>query len=244
MNTSRHRGRVRTGRVAATALLVGSTVALSACSVIVPSGETVSEAREVDDFTGVALEVAGTLNVSHGDSTELSLTGDRAVVSRIVTEVHDGVLEIGLPRRTVGAGTIQADLVLPSLDLLRVDGAGKVRGNLTPGDRLEVRIGGMGDVRLVGVDVDELVVDLDGAGQIDLTGRATHQQVSLDGAGRYLGAELESDVAEVEISGAGSADVEVATTLDAHVSGAGRITYSGDAQVTRSVDGVGEVVRR
>src|SRR5690606_38357479 len=133
-------------------LTAATAVVLTACSVVVPSGETVTEAREVDDFTGVVLEVAGTLNISHGDRTGLSLPGDRSLVRRITTEVHDGVLEIGLPRRTVGATTVQADLVLPNLDLLRVDGAGKVRANLSAGERLEVDIDGLGDVRIVGVD--------------------------------------------------------------------------------------------
>lgn len=243
--TQNQRRRARTGRTATTALLTAATaVVLTACSVVVPSGETVTEAREVDDFTGVVLEVAGTLNISHGDRTELSLTGDRSLVRRITTEVHDGVLEIGLPRRTVGATTVQADLVLPNLDLLRVDGAGKVRANLSAGERLEVDIDGLGDVRIVGVDVEELVAQIDGAGQIDVTGRAGHQEVTVNGAGRFLGGELASDTARVTISGAGSADVDVTTTLDATISGAGEITYTGDADVTRQVDGVGQVVRR
>lgn len=245
MTTPHPRARARTGRPVAAALLATATAAaLTACSVVFPSGEEVAEAREVDGVTGVSLEVAGTLNISHGERTELSLSGDRAMVGRVTTEVHDGVLEIGLPRRTVGATAVQVDLVLPRLDLLRVDGAGRVRGNLSPGDRLEVDINGIADVELVGVDVDELVAQIDGAGQIDLTGRVDGQRVTVQGAGRYLGAGLESDTAEVTISGAGSADVAVTTTLDATISGAGEITYSGDPTVTRRVDGIGQVVRR
>jgi hypothetical protein len=63
----------------------------------------------------------------------------------------------------------------------------------------------------------------------------------MSGFGSFEGADLHSQTAKVNISGAGSATVWVDDELDANVSGAGSINYYGSASVSKDVSGVGSV---
>lgn len=114
---------------------------------------------------------------------------------------------------------------------------------VTARDLREVSVSGAGDVRLNGIHTDYLSIALSGAGNINASSSARHQQITISGAGRYQAADLESRVAEVRISGAGSAVIRVSDRLDAVVSSSGAIEYFGDPEVTSSISGTGVVNR-
>jgi hypothetical protein len=65
--------------------------------------------------------------------------------------------------------------------------------------------------------------------------------MNISGFGDFKGADLHTQVARVNISGAGSATVWVDDDLTAGISGAGSIDYYGSASVTRQISGVGGV---
>jgi hypothetical protein len=65
--------------------------------------------------------------------------------------------------------------------------------------------------------------------------------LTLSGFGTFEAPELESQTAEVRISGAGSATVRVTDNLKANVSGAGSIDYYGSPAVDRNVSGAGSI---
>lgn len=73
---------------------------------------------------------------------------------------------------------------------------------------------------------------------------ADRQEVVISGIGYYHGADLESRLADVLVSGAGDADLFVTDSLEATVSGAGSIMYAGGAKARSSVTGIGSVQER
>ena len=85
---------------------------------------------------------------------------------------------------------------------------------------------------------------LNGAGAITLSGKATTQDVVLDGVGADNGAELASQRARVTHNGTGAIVVRVSDKLDATVNGVGGIEYIGNPQVTKNVSGIGAVRQR
>jgi hypothetical protein len=87
---------------------------------------------------------------------------------------------------------------------------------------------------------------LDGAGAIkaEIAGNVGAQFVDLSGASTYQAGSLISDSAALEISGAGKALVNAATTLKVEISGAGAVQYIGNPRLEQQVSGVGKITRR
>ncbi len=94
------------------------------------------------------------------------------------------------------------------------------------------------DPFLVAVSLD---VILSGSGNIDLVGSLENQDVTISGSGDYEGADLESLIAEVLISGSGSVNVRVEDQLDVLISGSGNVRYYGSPELDQSVTGSGSI---
>ena len=97
------------------------------------------------------------------------------------------------------------------------------------------------DVNLTELEAGSLDFNLSGAGNINVKGIAKSLELSISGFGNFNGGDLQSQAADVHISGAGSATVWVEETLDASISGAGSIDYYGSPQVSERISGVGSV---
>ncbi|MPV36164.1 GIN domain-containing protein [Georgenia subflava] len=229
-------------------LLATAALVLTGCASIgSPSGPTVTEDHEVDAaVTAVHLEGTGDLSIRTGESSSLTVTARESTHERLVTDVRDGVLVLGIRSGAFlgDVGRIEYELVLPEVDGITVEGTGDVDAVLTPTRSLRVAVDGTGDVRAEGVDVEDLLVEIDGTGGITLLGTAGAQSVRIDGTGGYDGTELESEDAVVVVNGTGGADVHVTGALEAQVDGTGSVTHSGGAEVNASVDGLGDVRER
>ncbi len=64
----------------------------------------------------------------------------------------------------------------------------------------------------------------------------------MSGAGSYNAEDLQSRIATVDISGAGSAQLWVTESLDVNLSGVGSLQYYGDADVDQNISGIGKVI--
>lgn len=190
------------------------------------SGNVVTETRNVSGFDGVTITGAGNVLIDQSGTESLTLTTDDNLLQYIKTEVRGGKLVIEFTRGVV-FGKVQEltfKVGAKNLNSLQVDGATNVEGK--------------------NIATENLSVKLNGAGAITLSGKATAQDVALDGVGAYNGAELASQRAKVAQNGAGSAVVRVSDKLDAIISGLGSIEYIGNPQVTKNVSGVGTVQQR
>jgi hypothetical protein len=92
------------------------------------------------------------------------------------------------------------------------------------------------------VEAPKVTADISGSGTIDLKGQTKDFDLGLSGAAKARCFDMMAENTEVDISGAGSADVYASVKLDADVSGAGSVKYRGGAaQVNQHVSGAGSV---
>src|SRR5512139_1683147 len=156
----------------------------------------------------------------------LTITTDDNLLQYITTEIRDGKLVIEFKRGVLfdKVKDLTFKVGAKNLNSLQVDGAANVQGK--------------------NIATENLSVMLNGAGAITLSGKATEQNVVLDGVGAYNGAELISQRAQVTDNGAGAAVVRVSDQLEAIVNGLGSIEYIGNPQVTQKVSGIGTVRQR
>ena len=201
---------------------------LTACgtSRVSGSGNVVTETRNVSGFDGVIVTGAGNILIDQTGTESLTITTDDNLLQYITTEIRGGKLVIEFKPGVLfdKVKELTFKIGAKNLNSLQVDGAATVEGK--------------------NIATENLSVGLNGAGVITLSGKATEQNVMLDGVGTYNGAELISQRAQVTDNGTGAAVVRVSDQLDAIVNGFGSIEYIGNPQVTKKVSGIGTVRQR
>ena len=253
-----------TSRLARLSLLALAAASLPGCASLHP-GSSVTEERTIDDIDSVSLETSGDLTVVVGEVPALTVTAGEDVISRLGSEVDDGVLRLTMDDTPLPhGGVIRYQLTVTTLESLTVLGSGDAFVDLSAAEQPALTVRGSGDIEAKGIDaqtaeltidgsgeilvrdasVESLTVRLEGSGGVSIGGNADAQDVEIDGDGDYRAADLRSVEARVAIRGAGDAELSVSGALDARIDGSGEIVYEGDPEVTKSISGSGEIRRR
>ena len=212
----------------------------------VEAGEVLVEGEE---FTRLTFKSFGEVFLKQGEACSLEIKGNPELVDKIKTKVEDGELAITYDAKIkdwsdlqfLGSPKLQYYVTMKTIEAVKMGGAGNLEGDHLEADALYIVHSGLGKLKISGLHCQELTAKLGGLGEIELAGTTQNQVVNLTGAGSYEAEALESQTAKVSISGAGSAKVWVEGKLDAVVSGAGSIHYKGNAQVTQSSSGLGDI---
>jgi hypothetical protein len=170
------------------------------------------------------MEGFGTLEITVGGASSVSVTADDNLIQYLKTEVAGGTLAVSFTGpKDVSDTHIRITVSSPALDRIDVAGAAEVELKGAAGPKLALAVEGAARLNAVGA-VDVLDVTIEGAGQARLY-------------------ELHAREAHVRIDGAGLADVDVKDKLRAEISGVGRIRYRGDPEVVKDINGIGMVSR-
>ena len=221
---------------------LGATLAtFLACSAVPAHAET--ESRKVSGFDAVLLELPGELRVTQGKRESLTLEAEPAVLRKIVTEVHEGRLRIGLaPGRIETRQPIRITLELRHLRALESRAAAAIVAGPLRADTLTLVLTSGGPVRFEQLDLRDLTVSMAGAGDVGVdSGRISTQRIAIAGVGRYVAPALACEQAEVAIQGNGQVRLAASSRLDVRISGVGQVRYRGEPAVTQSIQGVGTV---
>jgi hypothetical protein len=81
-----------------------------------------------------------------------------------------------------------------------------------------------------------------GASQVSLDGSVDRLLVDMTGASQLVADRLQAKTAEISTTGAGDAEVAVADTLNVVITGAGKVTYSGNPPtIKKQITGAGTI---
>ena len=187
------------------------------------SGVSKTENREVGDFDRISMEEIGTLNVTIGDTASVAITTDDNLLEYIETTVDDdGRLKIRNSEMLNPDVGLVVDVVVP--DLTSVEIAGAVTLNLFD------------------YEGESLDLELNGACGVTAFGTVRRLDIELNGACRASLKKLESENANVEINGTGSAEVFASKSIDAEASGFAGITcYGNPEDVEKEANGISRV---
>lgn len=215
--------------------------------------ESQRETRVVSGFTRIEVDGVAEVRLRQGKTEGATIEAPAQWLRRMRTEVHDGTLIIDLAQERQWSdwmhwsGTKQVPRVTVDfikLELVETAGAVKLAADSLRADELRLDFAGASTVRIKNLQASRLRVDGSGATKVELSGKVGSQQVDLSGAGSYAALDLESDRAEVHVSGAGKAYVNAKTSLSVDISGAGLVEYLGSPTLRQDISGVGKVRRR
>lgn len=229
-----------------TAIALFSIFLFTSCEKVIGTGPVETETRNLSNFTGVSSGFSGKVNIQIGNSFQVDVSAQRAVMNVLRTNVSGGVLYIDF-KNNVHVRTTEEVLVsitMPLLDYVRLSGSGdiNVTGEVSSGS-FNAQVSGSGNINLQKLETSgTLDARLSGSGDINIyNGTAAHEKLQLSGSGGINFAGLTAATAEAHISGSGNIRVKVEQSLDARISGSGSIYYAGNPQVSSQISGSGKV---
>ena len=238
-------------------LLIFTSLVIASCSSIggsglgggVPgSGKIQTETREPGAFEAIAIEYPGAeIIVQQGDKEVIEIEADDNLLPQLSTEVLSGTLTIKNVetdwKTTVNPSkSVKINIVVRDLnEILLSAPVADLKVNDVQAGRLGLVVSGGAQVRLNGIQVDLLDSVLTATGDIQASGTADELKLVLSGLGDFNAADLQSNKADIELSGMGGATVRVEEELAATITGAGSIQYFGNPRVEQSVNGAGSV---
>lgn len=209
------------------------------------SGNIKTEDRNVSSFKNVEVHGASDVLVSQGSQSAVKVEGDDNLLQYI--EVNQEGDRIVIRERSGynlrPTNSIRIYVTTAVYNKIDASGACNIIGQskISNPEDLSMHVSGAGDIKME-VDAPRLSASVSGSGSIDLKGQTKDVDLDLSGAANAHCYDLLAENTKVDISGAGSAEVFASVSLDARVSGAGSITYKGNASnVSQHVSGAGSV---
>lgn len=186
-------------------------------------GNITTQTRQVPGFNRLEADGAFEITWAPGAPT-FSITTDQNLLEYIRTDVSGDRLKIEWIKPLKGTRGIKVHIASARLTHAELNGA----------------------VRLVASNLSgpEFYLLGNGATRVALNGNVNAVSGELNGASRLDAESLVTRAMELEINGAGRADVNVSDALKVEVSGAGKVTYSGNPTVSKAISGAGSVRKR
>jgi len=170
------------------------------------TGAITTETLYLSDFTGIDMVGAENVTISYGTEQKVEATGHSNIISRIRTDVDNGIWSMELERGTYGEYELSYNITLPYID--------------------EINNTGSGNVVISGpMEVEYLDLYIMGSGNISgFSLSAAYCQVDITGSGNCEVTALNS--LDVSIDGSGSVFYKGSPSIENHISGSGRVVDS------------------
>lgn len=192
------------------------------CSGIPGSGVIKQKSYTVSPFKSVNISGTGSITVTKGEETSVSIQTDDNLHQYLKVEVANGTLKISQDENLNPSDGININVVTDDLSSFHLSGAADGTLNGITGPALKVSLSGAGSIEGNG-EVDELTISLSGVGSADFK-------------------NLKAKKVKIDNSGVGSAEVFASEEFDGNVSGVGSIECHGQPeQVNKQVSGIGSI---
>jgi putative autotransporter adhesin-like protein len=207
-----------------------SIVLIAACVVLVAgchlpgirgNGRIKTEERPIIAFTNVDAGGAFEIEWASG-SPSLRITTDGNLLPYIETDVSGDTLRLRTSEHVWPTHGIKVFISSPT----------RTAGNMRGAVKLTVK-------ELSG---PTFALESKGASEVTLDGSIDHLLVDMTGASQLTADKLQAKTAEISTTGAGDADVAVSDTLKVVITGAGKVTYSGNPPtIKKQITGAGSI---
>ena len=193
-------------------------------------GNVITDSREVGSFDNIGVSGSFDVDLVKGKEGKIDIKIEKNLLPYLITEVKDGELKIkwksGTNIRTKKG--VELTVYFKDINGVALSGSGDiVSKDLIKADNFDVRVSGSGDINLH-LDVNKLHAKVSGSGDLDFKGSASNFEASVSGSGDIEAYGLQTNTADIKVSGSGGMTLSVKNELYARVSGSGDISYKGN----------------
>lgn len=222
--------------------------------------------RQVSGFSSISSSGSFNVHIKIDGTESLKITGDESVINDIETTVSNGKLKIGAKEKiswrlfnnkkvdiyitakslaglsNAGSGNIKLDGSLTGNAELKTSGSGNITAAVNAND-LQTSVSGSGSITTT-VNAGQLSAAVSGSGALNLSGNVKNADIKVSGSGNIRANDLKTDAVDASISGSGSIYILANKSINARVSGSGRLVYTGNpTNVISNTSGSGRVVK-
>src|SRR5438046_195521 len=188
------------------------------------NGHIKTEERQVGGFANI--DAGGAFAIEWQTGTpSVQVTTDENLLPYIKNNVSGNTLHLRTREHVWPTHGIKVVISSPTRAGAKLRGAVKLTANQLSGSTFAIESKGASEVSLSG-NIERLLVDMTGASQLTADG-------------------LQTKTAEISTTGAGDANVAVTDALKVVITGAGRVTYSGNPPtIEKHITGAGSIQRK
>ena len=211
------------------------------------NGDMVTKTRSVGEYDKVSVGGSFDVKLYAGNEGSIKITVDENLLDYLITEVDNGNLKIRWKKGSNVSHRSKVMVTVPFKDIegVSLSGSGDVYSDDTiKANSFKAALAGSGDMRLA-VNATSISSAVAGSGDIVLSGNTNSVKCAVAGSGDIKAYELQSDDADIRISGSGTIRISVKDNLTARVSGSGDVYYKGNPKKQDvKVSGSGNVSSR
>jgi len=207
-------------------------------------GNIKTESRTAGQFNSIDVSSSIEVYVKQDSVASVKIEADENLMEYIQV-IHDGEIlrihpEEGYNLRP--SGHIKVYVSSPAYKSFEASGACNIysENKISSTDMVNINLSGSCDAKLE-LSVPKVSADLSGACNIELKGETKDFKVGGSGSTGIKSMDLLAENVDINLSGAGEAEVYASVKLNVEVSGAGSVKYKGNAAVSQSISGAGSV---
>ena len=226
-------------------LFLGLSSLVAGCNMIVGvhgNGNVLKETRKVSSFDGIDVSGAFDIILRQGATEDVTVEADANLLPLIRTKVVGGTLNIETTEPVHHVTVMKVYVTVKDLKRIDVSGAVDINteGRITVPE-LSIDASGASDSKME-IAVQKLKLNCSGASKMRFSGTAIDVDMDLSGASDIFAYEMPAENYDIEISGAGNAELNVSKRIRAEISGAGSVKYKGSpTDIDQSVSGAGSI---
>lgn len=228
------------------------------------SGITVTEARSLNNFSQIDVQCDAIVNICEDSAYSFVAEGQSNILENLITHVSGGKLIIRNRRCVRGNSKLIITIHAPSVADIDLAGSANITLHKKANLKLSTssfKISGSGNIEVVGtVETSNLYTKITGSGDLYLTttavwanttitgsgkvemrGTCTTHEIYITGSGKIHSFDLVTDDTYVNISGSGLAELWAEKTLDADITGSGKVHYKGWPKINMRISGSGSI---
>lgn len=213
------------------------------------NGNVRKETRQVSNFTGILLSGSINVDVTYGDSKNVTVEGDENLLPYIETVVENGNLVVKTRDKVnvKSKNRLIVHAALTRVDRLRVSGSGNITGNgdFSNDGKADISVSGSGNINIAMSSFSETKINISGSGNVVLKGKSTNNiDATISGSGNIDCSDVICNDVFARVSGSGNIKVYANKSIEARVSGSGNIYYKGSAtNINLKSSGSGKIIK-
>lgn len=187
-----------------------------------------TEDRKTESFNGIKVSSGIDVYLKQGNDFSIKVEADENLHEYILTEVRDGILHVYTDANIRYSERKVVYVTMKEINSLSTSSAGDIIGQ-TPvkTDEMRLSASSAGDIKIE-LYAKKADVNISSSGDITINGEADELEADLSSAGDLNANEFSVREADIRVSSAGNADVNVSERIIARASSAGDINYKGN----------------
>ncbi len=192
-----------------------------------------TETRTPGSFTKVHSGGSWEIILEEGATEEIKIEARGIKLSKVKTEIEDGVLKLGLVNGNYNNVRLKFYVTYRKLEGIKSSGSGRMTVNSdVVADDFYIGLSGSGGIVMQSLKADELEASISGSAKISIkSGTVREAEISQSGSGSFAAENLAIEELEVSKSGSGNTYVGELGMVSVRSSGSGDLVYSGSPRM-------------